>query len=369
MTATIGNQRIITARIPLPYLGPWHATVESSGEVALSGAQVIDIDGIRFSCTVVRSTVDGGRVKTRLAGGAGGLSKELDAKHYSAPDALMVMRDILAETGEELDPTHELADLRMPAWQRSKGPASHAIGRLAEKAGMIWRVTTEGKIWVGKEIYPEQETEHRLIDEAWDAGLLEIAPELPDLLPGVTFRGQQIRYVVHILSESTLRTEAHLEPPGGLLNRFLAGIRRDIDYSRMYPGRVVAQNPDGTLQIVLDDPKVKGNGQDRVPIRTGLPGFEVKVSEGAKVSVGFDAGDPSRPYAALWDGTGSVQSVEFKPSGLGAPVCRVGDSFQLMIPTGVTITGLLSGVPFAGILIVTQPCTAIGQTGNGNLLA
>lgn len=368
MTASVGDLPVISARVALPYLGGWHATIEATGESELSGQQTTDIDGEQFVGTVTRCSVYGGRVKLRVAGGAGGLPTELDARHYVAPSALLVVQDILSACGEELDSSHQLTGVQLPSWERAKGPASHALGRLVASVGMVWRVTRAGKIWIGADTYPEQEVEHRLLDEEWGAGLIEIAPDVPDLRPGVTFRGQQIRYVVHDLNGPTLRTEAYLEPPGGLLNRFLDGLRREIDYSRSYPGRVVVQNANGSLQVMLDDAKMKGSGLDRVPIRVGLPGFSVKVEKGARVSVSWDAGDPARPYAALWDGDGHATEVEFKP-GASSPVVRAGDSLQVMIPLGVSLVGFVGEVPFQGVLMATSVCAAIAQGGNAHLKA
>lgn len=78
-------------------------------------------------------------------------------------------------------------------------------------------------------------------------------------------------------------------------------VGRKIDYLKLYPAVVVAQNSDGSLQLIADDPKVRGDGHNNVRVRHGLPGISVTVSQGARVRLGFEEGDPSKPFAALFD--------------------------------------------------------------------
>src|SRR5690606_37415196 len=78
-------------------------------------------------------------------------------------------------------------------------------------------------------------------------------------------------------------------------------VGRRLDYSGTYPARVVGQAADGTLELLPDDPRLRGDGLKRVPIRLGLPGTRCEVAAGARVRVGFDNQDPSLPWAGLWD--------------------------------------------------------------------
>jgi hypothetical protein len=73
-----------------------------------------------------------------------------------------------------------------------------------------------------------------------------------------------------------------------------------LDYLALYPSRVVSQNGDGTLELQPDDPRLPG--LSGVPVRLGLPGTTVEVQAGARVLLGFEAGDPARPVATLWEG-------------------------------------------------------------------
>lgn len=80
--------------------------------------------------------------------------------------------------------------------------------------------------------------------------------------------------------------------------RVLVGALQPIDYLALYPAKVVSQNADKTLELIPDDTRFKGIKS--VPVRLGLPGCSVDVAGGSRVLLGFEAGDPSRPVATLW---------------------------------------------------------------------
>jgi hypothetical protein len=306
---------ILSAEISEPRTGAWHADVNLDAD-ALASPVTLTVAGVTYKGTVLRSGVHGGRFGARIVGGNGGLSKELPAKNYSTPGSTklsVVLADILRECGETLSPTAEVATTSrtLAKWHRSAGPASHALVSLLDAAGACFRVLRDGAIWVGVQTYPETKIAHTVIDEDWVAGIITIATEAPTLEPGVTFRGQKIESVVHRLEPNSLRTEAHATSTKSVLNTFLAGIRQQIDYSRLYPARVTLQNPDGSLQLVPDDEAMKGAGLDHIPIRHGIPGITLEnIPKGARVRLGFEGGDPASPYAALWDtDTGSGVTI------------------------------------------------------------
>lgn len=304
MAATLGSARIILATVSMPRVGVWHADLELASETAISGRVTFTIEGVAFTGTVLRGGLDGGRVKAKIVGGAGMLSKELAAKFYVAPNVRQVLQDILNETGEALSSTADAAILNasLPKWERTKGPASRALVALLDASGATWRILRDGTLWIGKDTFPEANVEHNLLDEDWINGVTDIAPTAPDLLPGVTFRDRQISYVIHRLESSKLRTEAYVKQPGNVLEQFLGEVLKKIDYSRLYPAKVAKQNVDDrTLQLVPDDAKVKGAGLDRVPIRHGYPGADIEIEPGARVRLGFENGDPAKPYAIGWE--------------------------------------------------------------------
>ena len=73
-----------------------------------------------------------------------------------------------------------------------------------------------------------------------------------------------------------------------------------LDYLARYPAVVTLQSG-ATLSCKPDDqrlPTLVG-----VKLRYGVPGLVMQVPPGSRVLIGFDAGDPSKPFAELWDTT------------------------------------------------------------------
>lgn len=78
----------------------------------------------------------------------------------------------------------------------------------------------------------------------------------------------------------------------------LAIVGPRLDLLALYPARVVSQ--DGNrLDLVPESGRLAPCAG--VPLRYGLPGVTATVPAGTRVLMGFEHGDPSRPYAALWE--------------------------------------------------------------------
>lgn len=131
-------------------------------------------------------------------------------------------------------------------------------------------------------------------------------------------------------------------------------VGKRLDYQALYPATVVNMMPSGTVDVVPDDAKIRGTGFQGIPIRHGLPGFTVEVSHGSRGLLGFEAGDPQRPYFSLWQNGTWVDSITF--DGGTKDVAREGDQcsggFLLLdvsaLPAAVTLywaAELAGGVP------------------------
>ena len=300
--STANGQPLLSALLTMPRVGAWHTEVETETTETLNGSVELELDGVLFRATVVRSGVHAGRGRAKLVGGAGGLSKDLLAKDYVSPKVRHILDDLMTATGETLAAVEaSVLDQVLPHWHRSEGRASWALQALVDKLGVVWRVLADGTVWLGEETWPADTEERIVLDEDWGAGIITLAPEAPDLRPGITFDGHKIEQVVHTLTPKALRTELWTTTLGTALDRFLGRIRREIDTSRLYPAGVAGQNAAGTLEVIPDDDRMKGAGLGRVPIRLGVPGT-VKVPVGARVRLGFECGDPARPFAIGFDG-------------------------------------------------------------------
>ena len=103
---------------------------------------------------------------------------------------------------------------------------------------------------------------------------------------------------------------------------FKASVPR-LDYFALYSAKVVTQgSAPNALDLQPDDSRIPPMGG--VPIRHGLPGVSIHVTTGSTVLVGWENGDPSRPFCALWQGaedtaariTVVAQTVELGGSSL-----------------------------------------------------
>lgn len=159
--------------------------------------------------------------------------------------------------------------------------------------------------------------------------------------------------------------------PKSRFARLVRFIMRDVTYHKLYPCEVKAQGDDYSLDLVPDDEKMRGNGLGAVRIRHGLPGAKVRLKAGARVLLGFEGGDPSIPYAALWEGDPDVV-ISIELPGDSRPVARMGDPILVFINPAVPIPmqGVINGVtPFFGTIQITTPVSGIIQSGNRKLIA
>lgn len=148
------------------------------------------------------------------------------------------------------------------------------------------------------------------------------------------------------------------------IEAFVTRLVAKYDYTALYPCTVVSQNADGTLELRPDSPNVPG--LSRVPIRYGTPGVSATVQQGARVLLGFQGMDPKLHYAALWE---DHDLVTLSLGGGTAPVARVGDNVASFFPPLVPVQGTLSGLPFVGVMTITNAVPGIIQTGAKKVLA
>ncbi len=138
-----------------------------------------------------------------------------------------------------------------------------------------------------------------------------------------------------------------------------------VDYAALYPCTVVSQNGDGTLELRPDSSKIPG--LSKVPYRPGIPGIVIKVNAGARVIVGFEDMNPSKPVATVWGGTG-LKEVQI--GGL-QPVARQGDVVSVTLPPGTVFQGVAGPPvgPFVGTFAVPVIATGVILTGSRILKA
>lgn len=349
---------VISAELRMPRVGAWFCDLDVDAEAAQAGKIRFQLDTFEFTGTVLpeHSGMDGARAKCRVVAGNGHLG--LTVSHsYSSPSGVTVgtiVRDILKDCGEDLS---ELADQdvlnrTLPRWHIAGVAASEALTQLATKVDASWRVLRDGTVWFGVETWPEVELDAIETHEAWSDGVVVLAPETPDMLPGTVYQGQKIEHVTHRYGV-TLRTEVRTNSAAVALKKALGAKQQEIDFSREYPCKVVTQNPDGTLQLLPDDDVMRSQGLDHVPIRYGIPGIKATISSGARCHLAFAAGDPSRPFVCSW---------EYDPEKV--VLNSIFDGAQSLSRVGDLTT---AGGP--GLVCTLMPLTLVGAPPNNAIAA
>ena len=127
---------------------------------------------------------------------------------------------------------------------------------------------------------------------------------------------------------------------------FVRWVMRDTKYHKHYLCTVQMQLG-STVDLLPDDPAMRGAGLSGVPITYGLPGVTATFLAGTKMTLFFENGDPAKPRAQGFEGS----HVELSFADGTKPVARVGDTIMLTSATSVSggaVTGsgtIMGGAP------------------------
>lgn len=322
--AHVDGVPILQARVLMQERGNWSTScklddLEDDSPVP-AGPVVLNLYGVEFRGTVVpdRAGSFAGTRKLRVVGGSGGLDLELDAKNYS--NSLVkfrtVFEDVMRDSGEVASHECDVAqlDVELAAWHRSSGKASEALSLLCDRAGCQWRVLRDGTVWVGTDAWPEVEPSGEVMHESHDDGLVRVQPDDASLVPGIVVRGQKVKKIIHSFDEVSgtpaITTECYARSNQEMFGSILDRANRKTEYAFRYRCAVVRQNADGTVDVLVDDARMKGRGVGSCRIRLGLPGATVKVPPGARCVVGWDDGNPEFPYVSDWESGTPFTSID-----------------------------------------------------------
>jgi hypothetical protein len=318
--ATANGLNVLDATVRLPRIGAWQAELDLDGADASKGTGPVSITAgaQTWTGTAVESGVFVGRLKVRVVGGANGLGKATKPRFYHAIPARVVIEDLLAEGGEKLSSTSDSGKLGtiLPFWTRHAGTVAEGLGNVLDELGATWRVLADGTVWVGVESWPTAKADGVIVEsEAPHDARIEFSADAPTLLPGTTFRDRKVSRVEHKIAPGKTRTTAWFDDSGAQdgdpLRAALSGIVRQatkhVDFYAVRAGKVIAQNPDGSLELKLDDPDMPG--LSKIPIAYGIPGVTAKVKPGGRVHVEFADGSPTKPRAVVID-SGALLEIE-----------------------------------------------------------
>jgi hypothetical protein len=175
--------------------------------------------------------------------------------------------------------------------------------------------------------------------------------------------------------------------PFETIARFVRWVLRDETYYRHFLATVERDNGDNTVDLVCDDPAVRGIGMQAVPVKTGIAGATSRAEQGARCLLGFAAGDPRQPQVVAWE-FGRETATVFLDGGT-AGVARFADPVEVEYSDVMAVSGMAGGTqtipnpspppatidvtipagPFTGIAIVLTPPIAVVQGGNPTVTA
>lgn len=349
ITLTHGTATAAVTALSLlcPRVGQWTADVTLDADAGPSGACSLSLDGRVYTGHVVRGAVYAGAWRGRIVGSAG-LLADAPATALQGATLALVLRDLAGAVGITLAADTGPLDAVAPRWHRHTGPASQAVADIARAAGYAWRVRPDGTLWLGVDTWstvtPASPVD--VLDELPEVGRITLAGDTLDIAPGQTLalRGRdpvRVGCVEHRATADDVQTVVVAEREGGTLlaalERLLGRLTRRVDYTALWPARVVAQRGDGTLDLVPDSPRVAPC--QSVPYRT-VRGLSVEVAAGARVLLGYEGGDPARPYALAWE----LGDATVRVNGGSTRAAREGDSVSVEIPIGAVLV-MVAGVP------------------------
>jgi hypothetical protein len=214
---TAGGVPAFKGTLLFPRVGVWSADLDLDTREAVAGTiTIVSADGASFQGTARGGDPAYGHTRARIVGGAGGLSKQAQPKHYVLPTMRTVLTDLARSAGETLSPTiaPALLSARLSAWTVIAMTVGEALGALvawALPAGSSWRVLPDGTLWLGQEAWPEAAVKSwRELDRRPRERLLELALEAPSLMPGTVLAGDRIDYVEARFSSAGVRATAWL---------------------------------------------------------------------------------------------------------------------------------------------------------------
>jgi len=168
-----------------------------------------------------------------------------------------------------------------------------------------WRTSDAGKGEIHLETWPTvTPSRARILDEDTAAGVLVVDDEALELRPGTVWDGRRVSAVQVQWSSGRTRSRVWTlrDAPRSLGDALARAVESRLPsplWTRLHPSKVHSQatgvGGDRTLQVFPDDGAVPP--MTSVPLRTGIPGLDVEVAQGARVLLAFEEGDPRRPIA------------------------------------------------------------------------
>jgi len=153
------------------------------------------------------------------------------------------------------------------------------------------------------------------------------------------------------------------------LGSVLRSLLRRVDYTATYRARVIAARG-AYVDVRCDEARV-GDLVD-VPLKLGIPGVAFTFDALGAVLIAFEAADPRRPYATLFDGGSFGTLTLMGEDGAAKSLARVGDVALAAWPNGMVLQATLtppsgSPYPIAGAISINEPLVGVVAAGSGSV--
>lgn len=337
MTVQLNNDPAISLSLHLPLNGAWSAelAVATDADYAVGDQVTLTVLDLDLVGRVVRAAQFADRLSIRLTGGTAEWGQAVGVKHYRNATADQVVSDVGLTLANGLN-------VNLAFWTRAPGTIGSTIQAIAQYLATTWRVLPNGQIRVAAESPVVVDPQAVELGRDPARGIVQLAPDTAAVVPGVQVGDDIVGDVVYNLTDDGVRCIYYTEARAtlrGSLERLVRWVMRDTIYLTTYSAKVIRQAADGTLDLLPDDIRLQSSGLQGVPIRHGLPGVTVEVPAGERVLLGFDSGDPARPYAMLWH-EGQVTKVRIGGTEAVALASKVEaqlDALKQAINGGVTV--------------------------------
>lgn len=185
--ANVAGQRIASMSLSLPKLGAWVADIVlASAQLLGTGRLTLALGNLSLAGTVYRQDVFAGLVNVRMAAGAAGWSKSVQARGYSNPAGFFlstVLQDLALEVGETVRVAND--GILSTQFGREACPAGEILRAFA---GPLWWVDASGVTQVGPRPATRIRTSFEV--EQYDGGRGELLISTEDYaswMPGAQF--------------------------------------------------------------------------------------------------------------------------------------------------------------------------------------
>lgn len=265
----------------------------------------LNIDNVSLSCSIISLVNNNGLIEARIVGGAGGLSfAPKNPRNMVKPTGLDIIKSFADDGGERVGYiVEDLSKREFANFQTFASlPIGWQLGHFLSQYGYHYYLDESGQITV------QHKDNSQSVQLPEDATLVKSTPDGSkvysysslDSLPrvGDSLDGQTVKLITITANNTSLFLCFSFKDQQNLIkDSAIASV-----FNASYSATVVGQNNDGpegtlggTLQLIPDDPMLRGGGMDKVPMRL-LQGYAVRVPEGSRVTIRFDQKNGNKPF-------------------------------------------------------------------------